>query len=87
MRRLRLPSAVLDGGGRGAERALIPKVDQGMVWALRDAGINSINELLNGMDEAALGAFKRPGGTQIRKIGDAAAIDILRSAPPSERTL
>ena len=59
---------------------MIPKADQGTVRALREVGVNSYDELLERFDVRALAAIQRPWGKQLRKIGDAAAIDIMRSA-------
>ncbi|TVR84796.1 MAG: TM0106 family RecB-like putative nuclease [Rhodospirillales bacterium] len=60
--------------------ALVPKADQGMVRALRESGVNSFDDLLAAFDVATLAAFRRPWGQQMRKVGDAAATDVLRSA-------
>jgi predicted RecB family nuclease len=59
--------------------ALVPKVDQNLVRALRDLGILNYNELLIRLDEPALAAVQKPWGQKTQKVGKAAG-DILRSA-------
>jgi predicted RecB family nuclease len=59
--------------------ALVPRVDQGLVRALRESGVVSYDDLLVQFDEQRLTAFDRGHGGRRRKVG-AAAKPILRSA-------
>jgi predicted RecB family nuclease len=59
--------------------ALVQGVDQGLAVALREAGITTYDQLLEGFDERRLAELKRPYGTTMRKVGTAAG-SILRNA-------
>ena len=59
--------------------ALVPKVDQALVRALRESGVVSYDDLLVQFDEQRLAHFERGHGGRKRKVG-AAAKPILRSA-------
>jgi len=59
--------------------ALVPKVDQGLVRALRDMGVVRYDELLARFDEKKLAALRRDHGKRTRKVGKAAG-PILLSA-------
>jgi len=59
--------------------ALVQGVDQGLAIALRDSGILSYDQLLEGFDEKSLSEFKRPHGKTMRRVGTAAEA-ILRNA-------
>jgi len=59
--------------------ALVPKVDQELVLALRKVGVVSYDDLLVQFDEPQLAAFRRNCGRRTKKVGKAAA-SILRSA-------
>jgi predicted RecB family nuclease len=59
--------------------ALLPRVDKNLARALRDLGIISYDDLLDGFDEVRLSDFQRPWGKKTQKVGKAAG-DILRSA-------
>jgi predicted RecB family nuclease len=59
--------------------ALVPRVDQALVRALRESGVVSYDDLLAQFDEQRLAAFDRGHGGRTRKVGTAAT-PILRSA-------
>ena len=49
--------------------ALIVGVDQGLASALREEGIETIDQLLDGFDEARLGGFRRSWGPRMQRVG------------------
>lgn len=49
--------------------ALVPGVDQNLAMALKDQGVNTIEQLLEQFDENSLGEFKRPWGKGVRRVG------------------
>lgn len=59
--------------------ALVPKVDQGLVFALRETGVVTYEDLLARFNENELAALRRGHGKRTSKVGKAAAT-ILRSA-------
>ncbi len=59
--------------------ALVLGVDQSLARSLYTEGIHSIDELLDAFDVAELSEFKKPRGTKMVRVGNAAA-GILRSA-------
>jgi predicted RecB family nuclease len=59
--------------------ALVPDVDQNLVLALKNNGINSIGDLLQNYDEETLAEFKRPWGERMQKVGKK-SVSIMRMA-------
>ena len=59
--------------------ATVPGVDQNLTRALRDNGINRIDDLLREFDESGLANFQKPRGNKTQKVGKAAE-KILRFA-------
>jgi len=59
--------------------AIVYKVDQGLVIALREKGIRTFNELLGAFDEASLAEFKRLRGGRPTRVGKDAVL-IMRMA-------
>lgn len=59
--------------------ALVPGVDQSLARSLYDAGVRSLDELLDRFDVADLSEVKKPRGTKMVRVGTAAE-GILRSA-------
>jgi len=59
--------------------ALVQGVDQGLARALRTIGVESVAQLVERFDEAALAAFPRPLGNATKRVGTA-AMEILRNA-------
>lgn len=49
--------------------ALVSGVDQGLVLALYDRGIGTVDQLVRGLDEPSLAAIQRPWGTKSRRVG------------------
>lgn len=59
--------------------AIVPGVDQGLATALRDKGVQTIDDLLKSFDERSLAAMQKPWGKGTQKVGKAAG-RILQSA-------
>ena len=62
-----------------ASVALVVDVDQGLALALHDAGIHSVQELIDKFDEDTLSELKRTQGSRLVRVG-ARAAKILRNA-------
>lgn len=61
------------------DAALVSGVDQGLAIALRQQGIETVDQLLEEFDESRLAAFQRPWGKKTQRVGTKAA-SILRMA-------
>jgi len=59
--------------------AMLVGVDKGLVTALREVGVNTIEELLDAFDERRLARFERPWGAGSQRVG-AKAGAIIRMA-------
>ena len=59
--------------------ALVPDVDQGLVTALRDAGVETIEQLLGRFNEERLAVFQRPFGTRVQKVGKKAKVILMQA--------
>jgi len=64
--------------------ALVYGVDQGLATALMDQGINTINDLLNQLQEDSLAELRRPWGKGMRKVGKSAASILLMAKAMSQ---
>jgi predicted RecB family nuclease len=59
--------------------AMVSGVDQGLALALREKGVETVDDFLSQYDETRLSGFRRPWGKQGRRVGKQAA-SILRMA-------
>lgn len=65
--------------------ALVPGIDQNLAAALKEMGINAIQDLLNNFDANSLSEFKRPWGSRMQKVGKKAGSILLMAQALSER--
>ncbi|MEW6327658.1 MAG: TM0106 family RecB-like putative nuclease [Thermodesulfobacteriota bacterium] len=59
--------------------ALVPGVDQSLALALKDQGVNTIEELLRHFNENSFAEFKRPWGKRMQRVGRGATSIIQRA--------
>lgn len=64
--------------------AMVYGVDQGLALALKDQGVNTIEDLLEQFDENSLSEFKRPWGKGMRRVGKNSASILLMARALSE---
>ena len=57
--------------------ALVEGVDQGLATALRQRGIETVDQLLANFDESTLADFQRPWGRELQRVGKRASSILL----------